>query len=201
MIVNNIDKSFHTQKIFRVLLNCMAKPGTIGRIEAIDGTEESGFPFTGYMFSVAKTLLDQETLFHVANDSGQAEAMISFDTMAASGSLSDCDYLLTSGDDFFEIERLKRGSWQFPDESATIICQVVDLFDSDDIEGESVSLTLKGPGIKDSKEIAIEGLNPDLIEGLRECNREFPLGIDCILVGRTGKICCIPRSTRFQGVV
>jgi len=196
-IVNNINGSFHTQKIFRVLLDCMAKPGTIGRIDLVDSTEGSGFPFTGYMFSVAKTLLDQETLFHVANDPGQVETMISLDTMAVSGSLSDCDYLLTSGNDFFEIERLKRGSWKFPDESATIIFQVKDLFDSDDYEGESVSMILKGPGIKDSKKIAIEGLNPILLDGLKECNREFPLGIDCILVGRTGKICCIPRSTRF----
>ncbi len=197
MIVNNIDEFFHTQKIFRVLLDCMAKPGTIGRIDVVDSTEESGFPFTRYMLYVAKTLLDQETLFHVANDPGQVETMISLDTMAVSGSLSGCDYLLTSGDDFFEIERLKRGSWQFPDESATIICQVIDLFDSFDNEGESVSITLKGPGIKGLKEIAIEGLNPIFLDGLKECNREFPLGIDCILVGRTGKICCIPRSTRF----
>ena len=142
-------------------------------------------------------MLDQETIFHVANDTGHVEAKIILDTMAASGNLSDCDYLLLCGNDSFEIESLKRGNWQFPDESATIIFQVKALSDAFDKMDESISITLKGPGVNGSKDIDVKGLNRNLLESLKECNSEFPLGIDCILVDETGKICCIPRSTKF----
>jgi len=92
---------------------------------------------------------------------------------------------------------LKKGSWQFPDESATIICQVESLTAPAIRQAETIRFELRGPGIPQLREISVGGLNPALLEPWRQCNREYPQGLDWILVDRSGQVCCLPRSTKF----
>lgn len=194
--MNNFDETAYTQTVFRTLLDCMARPGTIGSLKPAPG--ELNAPFTKYFLGVALTLLDQEVVFHVWNDRRQVEAQLQMHTMSQPGDLEDCDYLLVYGEENFEINRLKKGSCQFPDESATIICQVDRLAAPPIHQVEKIRLRLHGPGIQQAREISVGGLNPGMLEPWRQCNREFPLGLDWILVDRSGQVCCIPRSTRFS---
>ena len=36
------------------------------------------------------------------------------------------------------------------------------------------------------------------LASIQDANKDFPLGIDCIFLDRTGKIACIPRSTTIM---
>lgn len=199
-ILNNIDaytETASTQTVFRTLLNCMARPGTIGHLDQKLNFGKLDKPFTNYFFSIALTLLDQEVLFHVWNNQYPAAAQLQAYTMSRPGKLEDCDYLLVSGAEYFDLSRLKKGSWQFPDESATIICQVESLTAPAIRQAETIRFELRGPGIPSLREISVGGLNPALLEPWRQCNREYPQGLDWILVDRSGQVCCLPRSTKF----
>lgn len=198
--MNDFNETAYTQTVFRTLLDCMARPGTIGHLHLhLKSTPgELSAPFTEYLLGVALTLMDQEVVFHVWNDRHQVAAQLQLHTMSRPGDLEDCDYLLAYGGEAFEIDRLKKGSWQFPDESATIICQVDRLAAPPIHQAETIRFELHGPGIQQAREISVSGLNPGVLEPWRQCNREFPLGLDWILVDRSGQVCCLPRSTRFS---
>lgn len=197
--MNNFDETAYTQTVFRTLLDCMARPGIIACLESSPG--ELSAPFTEYLLGIALTLLDQEVVFHVWDDQHQVTAQLQLQTVSRPGKLEDCDYFLVYGSETFEIDRLRRGIWQFPDESATIICQVDRLASSPIHQTEMIRFELRGPGIQRAREISVAGLNPGILKPWQRCNREFPLGLDWILVDQSGQVCCLPRSTRFTAEV
>jgi alpha-D-ribose 1-methylphosphonate 5-triphosphate synthase subunit PhnH len=46
--------------------------------------------------------------------------------------------------------------------------------------------------------MAVAGMDTALFEALVTINAEFPLGIDLVLTDPTGRIACIPRSSRVR---
>ncbi len=82
------------------------------------------------------------------------------------------------------------GTDQFPDRSTTVIVQIAGL------EG-GPALTLAGPGIPGSRNIAPQGLRPGFTDELRENGALYPLGIDVLLAHGEGLI-GLPRSTQVE---
>lgn len=192
---NKFDEIGYTQILFRTLLDCMARPGKIGRIKP--ATCGLNCCFNDYVLGVAVTLLDQEVTFHIFKDRHNSSAQLQIYTLSRHRNIEECDYLLVDGKENFDIQRLKKGSLKFPDESATVICQVSQLSKEPLFRPGAVKLQLYGPGIQNKQTLYVDGLNEQILKPWQNCNREFPLELDWIFVDQSGWICCIPRSTGF----
>lgn len=95
-----------------------------------------------------------------------------------------------------DILQIKIGSFEYPDESATIVHQVNDL--STYSQTKYIKLDLSGPGIKSKNSIYINGIREEFIERLSTINKDYPIGIDLILVDKKGEIAFIPRSSKLS---
>jgi len=187
----------YTQKVFRGLLDSMARPGKINTIEPFPlqyTAKETDF--APYVLGIACTLLDIEVTFSVAAPNlAKLVTDMEFHTNSRAVSPETADYLLlTSGDDPGMMHTAKRGNLDFPDHGAAVILVVADLSEvQPPYDNPAITLNLNGPGILGEKSVWVAGVNQFFFEAFRMVNGEFPLGIDLILVGGE-KIACFPRS-------
>jgi alpha-D-ribose 1-methylphosphonate 5-triphosphate synthase subunit PhnH len=185
---------FCAQSIFRTLLDSMARPGKVSKLpdQALDSPIECFYPFL-----LLFTLLDPEVGFKVLDpkgcvDKAEVARYISSNTGGTDLPLRDADFILIfGGSSERSIPDIKRGSPEYPDESATLIYQVENI-------GAGHTFTLSGPGIHSECQVAIEGIDLEEIGALVEANQDFPMGLDAIFVDRTGKFICLPRSTKVR---
>ncbi|MDP3258010.1 phosphonate C-P lyase system protein PhnH [Bosea sp. (in: a-proteobacteria)] len=184
------DPVFQSQGAFRALLAALAEPGTrqgvAGGITPPDGLHAA-------TATALLTLADYETpiwLPSVLRD-GAAGAWLRF----------HCGSVLVSepGDAAFAVidgatidpalSAFDAGTDQFPDRSTTIIVQCAALDG-----GETVTLT--GPGIARSRQIAPAGLRPGFWAEVAANNDAYPLGVD-LLLSHGDAVLGLPRSTRI----
>lgn len=188
------------QGVFRVLLDAMARPGTVRQLPALD--EHTPIPSTTGLAAVAQTLLDHEVTFALvpgdeetgAETSGATLAYIRSVTGCRNVSTSDADYVFALGAPPAGLAaQLKRGQPAYPDEGATLVSLVPSL---DGATGNSVNLS--GPGVPGGTIANIPGWSIDDLASLAEANAAAPLGIDVILVDAGGQVMCLPRTTRIS---
>jgi alpha-D-ribose 1-methylphosphonate 5-triphosphate synthase subunit PhnH len=165
------------QRDFRVILDCFAHPGRIGRLEA------SAAP------PLAEVLLDGRCSFWSAEP---------HPVQSATGSrlvpAEQADFVFLDGAAARQIEPLRRGTLLYPDESATALVAVESLSDN----GAGLEVRLTGPGIATESRFRALGLSAMLLQELREANREYPLGVDVLLYapGADGcTVAAIPRTS------
>lgn len=85
------------------------------------------------------------------------------------------------------------GTLAEPEKGATLIIRV------DSIEGSNdFPLILEGPGIAGTQALPVSGLNSQWLAQRARWNRNFPMGIDLILVDDT-RVVALPRTTRIRG--
>ncbi|RYE29112.1 MAG: phosphonate C-P lyase system protein PhnH, partial [Hyphomicrobiales bacterium] len=89
-----------------------------------------------------------------------------------------------------ELSAFNLGTDQFPDRSTTVIVQVASL------EG-GTTVTLAGPGILGSRDIAPQGLPPGFADELRDNGALYPLGVD-VLLAHGESLIGLPRSTQIE---
>jgi alpha-D-ribose 1-methylphosphonate 5-triphosphate synthase subunit PhnH len=205
------DVTFDSQIIFRSLLDAMARPGSIVVLPDINITSPA---MNRYPLLLLMTLLDHEVSFCVlghsdanvnANTNRLAVAeYLGSNTGSNESTLRDADFILVcEGSSHGLIHRVKQGTLEYPDESATVVYDVGSIgdreYDGNDDNGhdEYMRLELSGPGIAGKCMIAISGMEPAEIEDVLAV-RNYPLGIDAILSDRNGNIACIPRSTNVR---
>ncbi|PPK51096.1 phosphonate C-P lyase system protein PhnH [Marinobacter persicus] len=85
------------------------------------------------------------------------------------------------------------GNLAEPEQGATIIIRVASLEDSNDFP-----LILQGPGIEDKQALSVNGLNREWLAERTRWNRNFPMGVDLILMDDT-QVVALPRTTRISG--
>lgn len=195
-----LDRVHYTQITYRKLLDAMARPGKLVQLER--PPFDSGVVENEYVLGIGATLLDQEVTFHAAGDPALARTLQLY-TLSAPQTIELCDYLFIDGAGAVgvpEIAACKRGAYEYPDESATVICRVERISRAGEAgeSDRSVKLKLRGPGISGETEVVLEGLRAELLPEWRTCNEEFPLGIDWIFVDGQGVVCCVPRSTQWK---
>ena len=203
-VVSTIGDPFQTsaglQGIFRVLLDAMARPGTIRSLPSLD--ENAPSPATTGMAAVAQTLLDHEVTFTVVPSAVAADPEASSAFVAYIRSVTGCrEDALFEADYVFALGTLpaglaadlKRGQPAYPDEGATLVSLVPSL---DGATG--ITVHLSGPGVPPGTIARIPGWSADDLASLAEANAAAPLGIDVILVDSTGRLMCLPRSTRIS---
>jgi len=86
------------------------------------------------------------------------------------------------------LEYWKRGTPEYPDQSASLIIQTTSL-----TQGEAVQFS--GPGIETTTTVHIANIMPSFWKARAEVNAVAPLGLDLIFVTPHDILCC-PRSTR-----
>ena len=138
-------------------------------------------------------LMDNEVTFSIiGDDTGTLAADISLHTGSSLTDISESDFIIAPrGTTDGELSRIKRGSLEYPDKGATLVYLV------DEIADEGGAAELSGPGISGAVRPMFRGLAASELEGLREANAEYPLGVDAIFLDNNDRIACIPRSTRI----
>lgn len=194
------DIIFDSQKIFRTLLDAFAHPGKVVKISDLKIAPPTGISkaSTGVLFA----LLDFEVGFAVSTSNKKQKEKIEEYFIINTGSrlknLESADFILALGE-LPQLERIKKGSLEYPDQGATIVYSVEEVNES--LSGaESVSLTLTGPGIKGKRNLALKGLKKQELIKIMEVNKEFPLGADFVFADREGNFFALPRSTKIVEV-
>jgi alpha-D-ribose 1-methylphosphonate 5-triphosphate synthase subunit PhnH len=85
------------------------------------------------------------------------------------------------------------GSLAEPEQGSTLIIRVASVNDS-----TAFPLTLRGPGIDGTQSIAVRGLHNEWLTKRAHWNRNFPMGVDLILVDNT-QVVALPRTTQISG--
>jgi alpha-D-ribose 1-methylphosphonate 5-triphosphate synthase subunit PhnH len=190
------DPVYESQATFRVVLEAMARPGTVAKLPAID--PRCPVDDCRPLAAVLLTLLDHEVSFAVVpapGDGVEADRLERY-LAAATGSrpaaVETADYVLALGalpDGL--AERLKRGRPAYPDESTTLLVAAPSL-----VAEDGPTAALAGPGVRPGAVARLSGLTLADLEALAEANADPPLGIDLILADAEGNVACLPRSTR-----
>ncbi|WP_439617461.1 phosphonate C-P lyase system protein PhnH [Shinella sp.] len=179
---------FEAQAVFRTLMDCMARPGTIGQIAA---TVTPPAPLNAAAGAVALTLCDHDTTVWLTPKLG-ASALPGWLAFNAGATLTEERQnarfaFVEKGAMLPNLCLFAQGTQEYPDRSTTLVVEI------EAFEGGR-PLVLTGPGIRTEKEIAPLGL-PDMFPHFWSENRQnFPRGVDLILVAGD-RILCLPRTT------
>jgi alpha-D-ribose 1-methylphosphonate 5-triphosphate synthase subunit PhnH len=184
------DKVLSAQSTFRSVMDAMARPGGVQRINTGAGTPG---PMMRGTAAIALTLFDHDTPIWL--DSGMSATSevakwLKFHTSAPVVADSSICHFALIGDpnNLPGLDRFAFGSSEYPDRSTTLILQVESL-------ARGPLFELQGPGI-DGAAVLNATIQPkDLFERLAINAALFPRGIDVVLV-HDDAIVAIPRTTR-----
>jgi alpha-D-ribose 1-methylphosphonate 5-triphosphate synthase subunit PhnH len=185
------DKVLSAQSTFRSVMDAMARPGSVQRIEAAAGTPAAMMRGTA---AIALTLFDHDTpiwLDPTMSETSDIAKWLKFHTSApVIADSSICSFaLIGDAATLPDLDRFSFGSNEYPDRSTTLILQVASLT-------KGATYELRGPGI-DGTAVLRAAIEPsDLFERLAINAALFPRGIDVVLV-HDDAIVAIPRTTRL----
>jgi alpha-D-ribose 1-methylphosphonate 5-triphosphate synthase subunit PhnH len=185
------DKVLSAQSTFRVVMDAMARPGTVQRVAASVGAPAGVMRGTA---AIALTLFDHDTpvwLDASMSKTSEIARWLKFHSSAPVVSDSSISHFALIGDASAlpDLAHFSFGSNEYPDRSTTLILQVESL-------NQGPAYELCGPGI-DGSAILQAGIKPaDLFERLAINATLFPRGIDVVLV-HDDAIAAIPRTTRL----
>ena len=188
-ITHNFDFIMDAQKIFRVLLDCMANPGRVGKLGLY--SEKLNLDQC-HLLALGITLLDNESSFCAAKDDSLAQQLTAL-TLSRQTKASEADYLFLPVGQWANMEELvacaKPGDLVNPHKSATLVIEVPELL------GEC-RWELSGPGIPGTKKLGLSTHVEQVIQARDRRELRFPQGIDLIFIDSQGDIFCLPRTTR-----
>jgi alpha-D-ribose 1-methylphosphonate 5-triphosphate synthase subunit PhnH len=194
------DQVFDAQEHYRILLDAMARPGTINVLPRMSLTTPPAL--TGAAALVGFSLLNADVSFYADGEAADVVTRyLVVNTAARPESSEKADFVFAAGTASAALlADMKKGTLPYPDEGATLVASVEALASEEQALGGKpyLALTLEGPGIRGKKTLFVTGLVSELVAGLQQCNQEFPLGIDLILTDPGHRIACIPRSSRVE---
>jgi alpha-D-ribose 1-methylphosphonate 5-triphosphate synthase subunit PhnH len=180
---------YDAQGIFRLLLNGMAEPGLIARL---DDVQDFPVGLNAASYAIALTLFDQDTCIHLSSSLQHDAIKDSLRFHSAVDLVPSCDmadFVICNEIDRPDLDQLNAGSETYPDQSCTLIIQCDSFF-------KGIIYRATGPGIETSRKIRCSGFNDTLLHQRESLAAQFPLGIDLILTcGR--EFFCIPRTTKL----
>jgi alpha-D-ribose 1-methylphosphonate 5-triphosphate synthase subunit PhnH len=188
------DKVLSAQSTFRAVMNAMARPGSVQRLDGNAGCPDDLMPATA---AVALTLFDHDTPIWFDRPFAAAPAIarwLKFHTGAPLvAETSACAFaLIGDAAALPALDRFAFGTDDYPDRSTTLILQVDSL-------SEGAAIALRGPGIDGTATLRATIAPRDLFDRLAINQGLFPRGIDVILVAGDS-IAAIPRTTRLVGM-
>jgi alpha-D-ribose 1-methylphosphonate 5-triphosphate synthase subunit PhnH len=194
------DEVFDAQEHYRLLLDAMARPGTINVLPRMSLTTPPAITSAAALVGFA--LLNADVSFYADGEAADiVTRYLVVNTAATPESPGNADFVFAQGTASAAlVADMKKGTLPYPDEGATLVASVEALAsEAQGLGGKPyLALTLEGPGIKEKRTFFVSGLGSELIAGLQACNQEFPSGVDLILTDPGHRIACIPRSSRVE---
>lgn len=191
---NNFDMVFDCQKIFKGVMNAMANPGKIFHIneqcEKLD--MDDSVPA-----AIAMTFMDNRSRLYVEGNE-ELYSVIREKTLAVKSEVEEADFIIATNiekaADYHVklIDYAKIGTLPEPHKSAMLIVGL------EKFEGNN-ALLMKGPGIKDSREVKLPEAAKKWLSKRTEKKYEFPCGIDILFYTNQGEIMGIPRTLKVGG--
>ena len=171
-------------RAFREILEAMARPGTIRRLQGARPPE----PLSIAAGTALLVLTDPTTRLHLAGevDCPAVRDWVAFHIGAPLSTAEDADFAVGTWQALHPVHRFKIGQPDYPDRSATLIVELDRLV--------SHGLTLAGPGIETAT-----WLNLPETAAFRVNRALFPLGFDTIFTAGD-RIAGLPRSTRVEAI-
>lgn len=210
------DPVFDAQEHYRLLLDAMARPGTIRVLPRMPISVPEGLTTAAALIGFA--LLNADVSFNA--DGGETVTRyLVVNTSARPVDRALADFVFADGmSPASLLTGMKTGTLPYPEDGATLILQVKALAATAEgltaegltaegltaegltAEGltDPLAIRLQGPGVNGERKLFVSGLNSGLLDALRECNMEFPLGIDLVMTDPGHRIACIPRSSRAK---
>ncbi|MEH7829385.1 phosphonate C-P lyase system protein PhnH [Gemmobacter denitrificans] len=176
------DAPIQSARAFRSVLEAMAHPGTIHRLDGAVPPE----PLSIAAGVALLTLADPTTPLHLAGaaDTQAVRDWIAFHIGAPLVDASEASFALGSWADLSPIDRFSPGLPDYPDRSATLIVLCDALSDQ--------GARLSGPGIRETAQLSL----PET--AAFQANRAlFPMGLDFLFTAED-RIAGLPRSTRVE---
>jgi alpha-D-ribose 1-methylphosphonate 5-triphosphate synthase subunit PhnH len=181
---------FEAQSVFKMLMDGMARPGTIQTVAA-DVTAPA--PLGIAAGAIGLTLCDHDTPVWLS--AGLARSAIpewlGFHTGAPlTTEKAEARFaFVEAGTMLSTFGLFAAGTQEYPDRSTTVVIELADL------EGRR-RLALMGPGIQSVTEIAPVGLPETFLRLWTENRALFPRGIDIVLTAGK-RFLCLPRTTKI----
>lgn len=172
------DAPLEAARAFRVAMNAMARPGSIGTLDFAAPPA----PLSPAAGALLLTLCDADTPVHLASDRDTEEirAWIAFHAGAPPSAPGEAAFATGSWEALQPLHRFPHGLPDYPDRSATLIVEMTSL------AAEGAVLT--GPGIRDSARMSL----PE-IEAFRRNRALFPRGLDFFFACGT-RVAALPCS-------
>jgi alpha-D-ribose 1-methylphosphonate 5-triphosphate synthase subunit PhnH len=181
-------RALRAQRVFRAIMNAMARPGSIVAVEpepaAPDGLEAT-------LAAIVLTLADFETPVWLDAGLCQDPRVAEFIRFQAGapivGDPARCAFAIVS--DAARMPPLSdfaQGEPAYPDRSTTVVVAVAAL--------TSNGLRLLGPGVDGIVRLGFSPQPANFVAGLVANRARFPLGVDLVLVA-PGCVAALPRST------
>ena len=191
----NYDIVFDAQQHFRLLLDSMSRPGKINSFPQMDILPPDGLNQASALTGFA--LLNPDATYYIAGEnSDDIASYLLVNTASQQAEISVADYVFLPEEYGVEgLEEARTGTPIYPEDSATFIASAEQITEQHH-EG-SLAITLKGPGVNGEAKVFVSGINPELLEFVKEQNAEYPLGVDLIITDRHNNILCLRRCIKF----
>ncbi len=175
------DPVLQSQAAFRAVLEALSRPG---RRQSLGADLHPPARLSQAAAAVLLTLVDGDTVLHLADDTQDAAPWLQFHAGTQLGSLEHADFVLART--LPDLGLLAQGTDDAPELSATVILEVSG-FD------EGSRYVLAGPGLQSPSPVTISGLPEDFLSRWQRNHALYPTGVDLILCHGT-EIMAFPRS-------
>ncbi|MGE0565136.1 MAG: phosphonate C-P lyase system protein PhnH [Pseudolabrys sp.] len=182
------DIALASQSAFRALMEAMARPGTIHSLAG----DTAPTPLMPAAAALIRSLADYETpVWCDDHVSAAARDWIRFQTGAPlTAAMSDAGFaVIADAARMPGLASFAVGDAEYPDRSTTIIVQIESF--------GGPQFVLAGPGIKDTRRVAVSSLPGDFATRWSENRTLFPCGVDVILVAGH-EIAALPRTVNLE---
>ncbi|MBY3050715.1 phosphonate C-P lyase system protein PhnH [Rhizobium laguerreae] len=181
---------FHAQSVFKMLMDGMARPGTI---QTVQPDVAPPAPLGIAAGTIALTLCDHDTPVWLSQGLARSAVpeWLGFHTGAPlTTEKAEARFAFTeAGTAPSSFGLFASGTQEYPDRSTTLIIELAEL------EGGRM-LTLMGPGIQSVAEMAPIGLPETFLRLWTENRALFPRGVDIVLTAGK-RFLCLPRTTKI----
>lgn len=183
------DPPLDSSRVFRSVMNAIAWPGLIKKIDTLCAPPE---PLTAVTADCLLTLVDYETPVWL-DDRARTEDVCTYLRFHAGCPIAetpeDAAFAVVADlDSMPSLKSFAQGTAEYPDRSATVILQTGALSD----EG---GVTFRGPGIAHERMFSAAGVSTRIWSEIERNHQGFPLGVDVIFSG-PGCLAACPRSVR-----
>ena len=163
---------------FKALMNTLAQPGKIEKIQSL---------FNSNILAIANTLLYSEVSFFYEGD--EDFSLIEAITNSTKEEITNADYIFCDEVNENLLLKAKKGKDKDPELSATLV------FKCKNFKGLKVLLT--GPGINKAKEVFLP-INKSFIDSFNEKNSLYPLGNEVFFLNEKNEVLSLSRTTKLE---